>query len=548
METCVRAGGSITGEHGVGLDKSGYLPLIFSDDDMDAMLRVRAAFDPSGLCNPGKIIPQPRGCGEARAVATQTLSEPRAVATGSIASEVLTDHPTKPSIRPTNVRLAERINEVRVTNEIKGIVGAVNIEKLCDRPAFAKSEFAAGSDRALVVSPLTADDVQKVLDLAKRERLSVVPAGNLSRVDTGNTLAPIDLIVSTRRMKKLVHHEPADLVATAEAGITLNEFQKQLSERGQWLPVDPTDDGSATLGGVVAVGLSGPQTAGYGALRSFVIGLRAMLADGRAIKAGGQVVKNVAGYDLCKLFTGSFGTLGLITEITFKLRPLPPESRTIIAGGPRDSLVEIGRHLADQFFPVALEILSPRLAEKLLPVAKRGDYGLLIRIAGPARAVITHTAQALKVFRDQNLVCETEADEALLWQKLSSAGCQPLHDLTWRATVRPSELTAFANEVAELESDEASQVELQWHAGLVDGRLRAAARAPVYHQESVRVLERLRQRAENLGGNLIIEKAPIEIKNEIDCWGSFGSATALMQRVKRQLDPENSLSPGRLFG
>jgi glycolate oxidase FAD binding subunit len=182
-----------------------------------------------------------------------------------------------------------------------------------------------------------------------------------------------------------------------------------------------------------------------------------------------------------------------------------------------------------------------------LPVAKGGDYGLLVRIAGPARAVITNTAQALKLLRDQNLVCETEGDEALLWQKLSAAGCQPSHDFAWRAAVRQSELAAFANEVAELESDEASQVELQWQAGLVDGRLRAAARAPVYHHESVRVLERLRQRAENLGGHLIIEKAPLEIKNKIDCWGSFGSATALMQRVKRQLDPENSLSPGRLF-
>src|SRR5437773_1255432 len=179
METCVRAGGSITGEHGVGLDKSGYLPLIFSDDDMDAMLRVRGAFDPSGLCNPGKIIPQPRGCGEGRAVATQTMSEPRAVATGPmsepravatgpmsepravatgpIASEVFANQAAKSSLqsgtRATNVRLAERINEVRVANEIKGIVGAVNIEKLCDRPAFAKSEFAAGSNRALVVCP-----------------------------------------------------------------------------------------------------------------------------------------------------------------------------------------------------------------------------------------------------------------------------------------------------------------------------------------------------------------------------------------------------------
>src|SRR4029434_11307024 len=102
--------------------------------------------------------------------------------------------------------------------------------------------------------------------------------------------------------------------------------------------------------------LSGPQQFSYGAPRRHVIGMKLVLADGSLVKAGGRVVKNVAGYDLCKLFTGSFGTLGLITEITFKLRPLPPEGRTIISGAPRESLIETGRHLADQFFPVALEL------------------------------------------------------------------------------------------------------------------------------------------------------------------------------------------------
>ena len=148
-----------------------------------------------------------------------------------------------------------------------------------------------------------------------------------------------DLIVSTRQMKRLLKHEPADLVATAEAGMTLSDFQNQLAQTGQWLPIDPPDDGSITLGGAVATGSNGPQSFGYGSLRSFVIGMRAVLADGKQIKAGGNVVKNVAGYDLCKLFTRSHGTLGIITELNFKLRPLPPETRTIVAKGSRDSLL-----------------------------------------------------------------------------------------------------------------------------------------------------------------------------------------------------------------
>jgi glycolate oxidase FAD binding subunit len=145
------------------------------------------------------------------------------------------------------------------------------------------------------------------------------------------------------------------------------------------------------------------------------------------------------------------------------------------------------------------------------------------------------------------LQCETFDDEVALWRVVSSAGSEASRDISWRVTVRPADLPAIAADVLELEDDEASHFQLQWHAGLSDGRLRATARAPVYPREAARALERLRQRAENLGGKLVIERAPIEIKNEIDSWGSFGAATELMKRVKSQLDPEHILSPGRFF-
>jgi len=557
METCVRAGGSISGEHGVGLDKSEYLPLIFSEDDMDLMLRVRAAFDPSGLCNPGKIIPLPRGCGEGRAVATQQMSEPGAAATGSILENNgrLKGLVTKPESRAAGVaartanstRIAERINEVRVTNEIKGIVESANVRKVLDNEALAKSEFGSENDRALVISPPTAPEVSDLLSLATRESLSVIPAGRFSWLDVGNRLGQADLILTTRRMTKMIRHEPADLIATAEAGVPLHQFQKQLASGGQWLPVDPPDDGTATLGGVVATGISGAQTAGYGPLRSFVIGMRGVLADGRQIKAGGNVVKNVAGYDLCKLFTGSYGTLAVITEITFKLRPLPAENRTIIAFGSRELLLQSGGSIARQFFPVALELISPGLIGHLETGAKPGEYGLLIRFAGSSRAVVTQTAQALKALRDESVRCETRDDDTTLWQKLGGASCQPSHDISWRAIVRQTDFAAFANQVAELEQDDASHAQLNWHAGFADGRFRAVAKAPVYHRETVRALERLRQKAEDLGGNLVIERASHEIKNEIDAWGSFGSRSDLMKRIKQQLDPQNVLSRGRFF-
>src|SRR5207237_139348 len=403
-----------------------------------------------------------------------------------------------------------------------------------------------GAERALEVAPASAQQASEVMEFAVRENLAVNPAGAGTLLDVGNSTTGAALVLTARRMKTIVRHEPADHVATAEAGVTLVNFHKHLAQSCQWLPIDPPDDGRATLGGVIASGLSGPQTLGFGLPRSFVIGMRAVLADGRQIKAGGNVVKNVAGYDLCKLFTGSYGTLGLMTELTFKLRPLPEETRTVVACGPVGSLIVAGRKIATKFFPVAVEIISERLASELKIEAKRSEGALLIRFAGSSRGVISQTAQALKLLReDVNNRCETFAEDETLWGKLSAAPLQFSEQISWRVKLRPTDLVSFINETAELEKDEASHVSLRWHAGVGDGRLRAMARAPVYHREAVRALERLRRKAENLGGSLVMESAPMEIKREFDAWGDFGSTAELMKRVKLQLDPQNLWSPGR---
>jgi glycolate oxidase subunit GlcD len=567
METCVRAGGSITGEHGVGIDKSSYLPLIFSEDDMAAMLQVRAAFDPSGLCNPGKIIPLPRGCGEARAVATSSVTEPGAArssptrtpvvdATGSVrarssfapqadeaarssANLSLSDMPRDRATQKQAL-IATRLNEARIARECSRIVGHQNVQRLSE---------TIGTARSLEIAPRSGEEAAHIMQLAGTERLSVVPSGAGTWMGAGNPLTSSDLIVTTRSMNRLINHEPADLVATAEAGITLSEFQNHLARAGQWLPIDPPDDadnGRATLGGVVATGLGGAHSVGFGLPRSFVIGMRVVLADGRSIKAGGNVVKNVAGYDLCKLFTGSYGTLGLITELTFKLRPLPAESRTVVAAGSLASLIAAGRKVRSQFSPVAIELISRRLARDL-EIARGRDFVLMVRFMGSSRSVVVQTAQALKVLRESDHQCVTHDEDNALWRRLSAVPLQSHDELSWRVALRPTDLISFLSEVTALEEDEASHVGLRWHAGLGDGRLRAIARAPVYHREAVRVLERLRQKTRSLGGNLVLESAPTEIKNEFDAWGDFGSVTDLMKRVKAQLDPNDLLSPGRFY-
>lgn len=560
METCVRAGGSITGEHGVGLDKSSYLPLIFSEDDMTAMLQVRAAFDPSGLCNPGKVIPTPRGCGEARAVATHNASAPgadpfprtgspgeRVVAAASIATQAHTLR--ERSRAATSARLAAQVNAQRIVQELARIVGAQNVERLPASNPAAASPTKPVEFRTIVVSPSSEAEAGEVMKLAARDLLAVVPAGARTWLDAGNPMRRADIVVSTRRMARIIKHEPADLVASAEAGVPLAGFQRQIALAGQWLPVDPPDDGRATLGGVVASGMGGVQGFSLGRPRTFVIGMRVVLADGRLIKAGGNVVKNVAGYDLCKLFTGSYGTLGLITELTFKLRPLPAETRTIIASGSLDSLSSSARALcAALWSPQAIEILSPRFAALLEVGRSTSEHTLLMKFAGSSQSVVHQTAQALAALRRAgNASCSIFAgDEEVLWQSLAAAPLRLPDNLISRACVLPTRLSQFLAELLQL--DEASHPELMWHAGVADGRVRLIAKSPVYYREAVRALERLRTKAEALGGSLILENASGEIRTEFDSWGATGTSFRLMKQVKEQLDPDGLLSPGRFVG
>jgi FAD/FMN-containing dehydrogenase len=241
-------------------------------------------------------------------------------------------------------------------------------------------------DGTVIVSPASAEEISEIMKLASAERWTVMPAGAMTWIKS-----TANIIVSTLRLNQIIEHEPADLVAIAQAGVTLSAFNAKLAENGQWLPLDPPDDGRATLGGVVATGIGGPQQLGYGRPRGSVIGMKVVLADGSMIKAGGRVVKNVAGYDLCKLFTGSYGSLGIITELNFKLRPRPAREATVIGRGTAQDVLEA------RLFPVAAEIVNDVLH---------------VRFAGNEKGVAYQVEQARKLLKDAEVVM----DDGDLWK------------------------------------------------------------------------------------------------------------------------------------
>ncbi|MDQ3173254.1 MAG: FAD-binding oxidoreductase, partial [Acidobacteriota bacterium] len=396
------------------------------------------------------------------------------------------------------------------------------------------------------LAPGSIAEACEVMKLASSQGWTVVPAGAATWLDAGNPLARVHLVISTSRLNRILDHEPADLVASAQAGVTLENFNQTLARGGQWLPLDPPDDSRATLGGVVATGLAGAQKCGYGMPRNFVIGMRVVLADGKLVKAGGRVVKNVAGYDLCKLFTGSYGTLGLIAELTFKLRPQPAKEATVLAEGSLEAVLEAAKavHKA-RLFPVGVELVSSALATKIGVEISTGNVLLLTRFAGIEKTVNYQIEKAASEIRGEAGIVdvETESEDQALWRNLTAAPMELDAALSWQATIRQTEVGEFVYATRDTYHDFFSSS--LWHAGIADGRVRMMEPLAADTAEHSSGLTHLREMAQSLGGSLVIEKAQDEIKLPMDAWGPQGKVDILMRRIKDELDPQNLLSPGR---
>jgi D-lactate dehydrogenase (cytochrome) len=511
MQVCVAAGGTITGEHGVGLDKRELLPLIFSDSDMSAMLRVRAAFDPLGLCNPGKIIPMLRGCGEGRAV-----------------GETLTiEHPTNGSpVRVSPVITPRTRSSFKIDAAAQALGAIVGFDGVT---AFPHVDLAL-TPGSLLVLPASTEEVVEIVKLAANERWTIAPAGN-TRWLNKRYESKANLVVTTRRLNCIVEHEPADLIAIAEAGVTLSSFNEQLAVNGQWLPLDPPDDGWSTLGGVVAKGQGGNQQFGYGGPRGSVIGMRVVLGDGNVINVGGRVVKNVAGYDLSKLFTGSCGTLGLITRLNFKLRPRPNQEQTVVIVGEKYELIDTARSLmAAKLFPVGIELTSRSTANQLNINCAVDKDVLLVRFAGTRKGVGWQTKQTENNLAGKDLTATIICDDQELWQKFAAIPVVNPAGLAFRISVLPSKANELLRRLAAI--DEECFRNAGWQLGVGDGRFRM-----IDHQNRYfRHWHFVRSCVAMLHGNVFVEQSPGDVEQ------TPVITTSLMERVKQQLDPSGTFA------
>ena len=393
---------------------------------------------------------------------------------------------------PELFRPASRIEADGIGEVLRAIVGPDHVQLATEEDA------VAGITPLVIVEPADERQAASVLRCANQAGLAVIPRGGGTKLDWGNPPRSADIILSLGRMNRLLEHAWADLTVTVEAGCTIAELQRTLAAHGQRLAVDPLWPERATVGGILATNDSGVLRLAFGALRDLIIGVTLALADGTIASSGGKVVKNVAGYDLPKLATGSVGTLGVITRAVFRLHPLPRNSRTL----------NIAASDAAEMQRVILAILGAQLAPAAVQ-ARNGNIDILLEGTLDGIAAQESTIKAFGPVREGS-------------------------PQVWRAR-------------EELLSDRP----IVKFTTLPSGIAAAAARFSRYVMQATGIgyahfegdVQTLRTALEQDGGSLMILG-----RTPLDAWGSPGDALPLMRAVKEQFDPKSTLNPGRFVG
>jgi glycolate oxidase FAD binding subunit len=410
----------------------------------------------------------------------------------------------------------------------------------------------------LLCEPDSVEELAEVLKLADRNGLAVIPRGGGSRMGLGLPPRSADLLLSTCRLNRLVEYEPADLTVTVEAGLGLDELQRRLAAEGQFLALDPPKAEQTTVGGMVASNAGGPIRLQYGSARDLVIGTRVANPDGVLTRSGGRVVKNVAGYDLNKLYTGSLGTLGVIVELSFKLHPLPQSMATVLATfddlDAADHVVK--RLMRSPLSPTAIEVLNATaaagIAQTGLAVPARG-CALAVLVSGFEKAVSRVTQEIGGLCREGGRV-ELRApmeENQQVWTNIRGLAdsSQPSRPLL-KISVPPARtLEVFQEFRSEVES-RGSGAALLAHAatGLIYESFEPCQWAERDLDELAALVSRLRSLVAQREGSLVVESCPTTLKQRVDVWGEVGPPIELMRSLKKQLDPRGSLNPGRYVG
>jgi glycolate oxidase FAD binding subunit len=394
------------------------------------------------------------------------------------------------------------------------------------------NDAVAGVQPRLLVEPGNEQELARVLKRANAAGLAVIPRGGETKLEWGNRPGRADVILSTARLNRVIEHAWADLTVSAEAGCTIGKLQETLAKHRQRLALDVLWPERATVGGVLSTNDSGALRLRFGSLRDLVIGVTLALADGTVASSGGRVVKNVAGYDLPKLVTGAFGTLGVITRAIFRLHPLPRETRTI-------SCVTKDVREAQR---LVLAIQNSKLAHSALQVCCGTEMQ-------PRVAILFEGTEA-------GLTAQVEQVKSML-----GAGINEASRDVWNArqeicsTGKRGETEFAVAKFAALAAQMAETIETIARLAAAEVRWSVVAQATGIGWVRLEgkgstidsVLRELRAGSERTGGSLVVAHRAAGM-SAFEAWGNAGDALPLMSAVKQQFDPQGTLNPGRFVG
>jgi glycolate oxidase FAD binding subunit len=343
------------------------------------------------------------------------------------------------------------------------------------------------------------------------------------------------VVLSLERLSRIVEHAWADLTVTVQAGCRVSALQAALAQHGQRLAADVLWPERATVGGILATNDSGALRLRYGGLRDLVIGVTIALADGTLAASGGKVVKNVAGYDLPKLATGSFGTLGVITQATFRLHPLPQRARSLtITAGDARTMQELVASIQDsQLAHTALQIRLAEQAEPMLDLLLEGTESGLAAQEANLRALVG------SAFVDASAPDVWAARQAL-WSDMEQRDARGI--AIAKLSVLPADLATSVATIEHL----AMEGDAHWRA-VVQATGIGSVRVDAALETLSPMLRRLRAPLEAGGGSLVVLRQPPH-ESWVEAWGSPGDALPVMRSLKQQFDPRGTLNPGRYVG
>lgn len=398
-------------------------------------------------------------------------------------------------------------------------------------PLQDNSEAVLGHAPQKLAEPRNTAEAAAILKWANENQVAVVPRGGGSKLTWGNPPTRAELMLSTRALSRVLEHAWQDLVVTVEAGCTIAELQRTVAEHGQRLVIDPLLPERATVGGVLAANDNGSLRTRFGSLRDLVIGVTVALPDGTVAMSGGKVVKNVAGYDLPKLFAGSLGTLGVIVQANFRCHPLPAQTRTLTFQCA--ALPDANTSL------LALQSSTLVHSSLQLRAARQQPSFLDVRFEGTATGIDAQVQRTPPLVTGRQIDDQPDSwmKREHMWANADAAAC------LCRLSVLPSRIAETGAVMDRL----AAELNLGWElviqavgVGLLrfDGEALALAKA----------VARLRAEVERGGGSLVLLRCPDELRQRVDAWGSAGSALPLMIRVKQQFDPAGIMNPGRFVG